>query len=304
MSQRKTFFLLALLTAFAAFLSLGKISPVRAEDEMDEEIKSTISSDPVNRGGRPKPSKSKSEPAASTGGDDEGGEWQTMHSETHRGARSSGGWMAPSSINVDLEKKQIFTPKISFGSNSDQPTPQSMSVLKQVASVLAKRTDLSVRIEGHTDSIGYDQPNLELSQKRADRVRDILAQDGVATAQLQSVGMGDRYPIASSSTSEGQEKNRRVEFHITEMAAAAPVPAAPSPAPAPVAPAPPPTPAPVAPPPMMAAPSPFATPPVQAPMMMNPAPAPAPMSPPMAAPAPAPAPAPKPVAPAPAPQGP
>ncbi len=302
--QKPTYILSAVMAlGLALTVWTQPFSVARADDEMDEELRSTISSDPVNRGRRSSSSGSSStpsapsEPAASppstgsvqmTNGDEEG-EWRTMGSESGRRIYSGGD---SSSIKVDVEKKRIFTPRITFGSNSSSPTPQSQTVIKQLASTLAKRQDITVRVEGHTDTIGYDQPNLELSQKRADKVRDLLVASGVAAHRVQSVGMGDRYPLASSTTSQGQEKNRRVEVHIAEVASAplaaapAPVAPAPAPAPAPVAPAPAPMPAP--------APAPVA--PAPAPAPVAPAPAPAPQSPP--------APAPQPVAPAPAPLAP
>lgn len=327
---RKTPLILSLAAlTIAAVMELSLLPIARADDEMDEELRSTIPSDPVNRGRRSSSSGSApassapSEPASSsssssggsvqmTNGDEEG-EWRTMGSESGRRVYSGGG---SSSIKVDVEKKRIFTPRITFGSNSSSPTPQSQTVIKQLASTLGKRQDITVRVEGHTDTIGYDQPNLELSQKRADKVRDLLVASGVAAHRVQSVGMGDRYPLASSTTSQGQEKNRRVEVHIAEVAsaplAAAPAPApapaapAPAPAPAPVAPAPAPAPAPVAPAPAPAPVAPAPTPaPAPAPSRFAaPAPAPAPVAPPAPAPQPAPAPAPQPVAPAPAPLAP
>lgn len=269
-------------------------------DEIDEEIQSTIGTDPEYRGRRaPKASPapaSEPTPAPSNrttnGGESEEGEWQTMHSENGRPYRGSsggggggGGSSGWSAIKVDTAAKRIYTPKISFGSNSANPTPQSQAVLRQLASTLSKKSDLSVRIEGHTDTIGYDQANLELSQKRADKVKDILTQNGVDASRLQAVGMGDRHPIASSVTADGQEKNRRVEFHLMDGAApaatptmpaapvmrpAAPPPPPPTPAPAPAAP-PPPPPAPVA-----AAPAAPPPPPPPAPAAAAPAPAPAP----------------------------
>lgn len=279
------------VSVLAGFLAAYQTSPLPTAqaDEIDEELQSTIGSDPEYRGRRaPKAAPEPSEPAptpvnrTTNGGASEEGEWETMGSEANRPRRSSSGWTGSTagsgSVRVASDKKRIETPKISFGSNSSSPTPQSMSVLKQLANLMERRPELMVRIEGHTDTIGYDQPNLELSQKRADKVRDLLTENGVAAGRLQSVGMGDRYPVASSATSEGQEKNRRVEFHLMEGTA----PSAPPPPPPPP---PPPTPAPPPPPP--------------------PPPAPAPAPPPPAAPAPAPAPAPAwtpPAPPAPAPR--
>lgn len=183
------------------------------------------------------------------GDDDEGDEWKTMHSErgyrrhsSHRASKSSAG---SSSIKWDEQKQKITTPKISFGSNGIDPTSQSQSVIKQLANFLEKKPELVIRVEGHSDSVGSDQSNLDISQKRADRVKELLVAAGVGAERVEAVGMGDKYPIASDTTPSGQEKNRRVEFAVMGSIAPATVPTEPV---APVAPVMPmPVPAPVAP---------------------------------------------------------
>ena len=70
-----------------------------------------------------------------------------------------------------------------------------------------------MRIEGHTDNVGGDEYNQQLSQKRADAVKDYLVnQAGVSGAQVTSVGMGKGGPVADNGTPEGRAQNRRVEF--------------------------------------------------------------------------------------------
>lgn len=270
-TMSRALFLVLFLLFSLAFFPKNHSPLYAAEDEDDEEVKSTIPSDPEYRGRRrsapsaPPPAAAPSAPAPSSGTEED--EWRTMRSERRRA-------YVPA-VKVDDEKKRIFTGKIGFKSNSDSPTAESSRILKQLAAELNKRPELAVRIEGHSDSVGSDQANLEVSQRRADRVKEILVQNGVAAERLEAVGMGDKNLIASSVTPAGQEKNRRVEFHIA--GAASPPPAA-EPPPPPAAPEPPLIP--VAPPP--------AAPPAP--------PAPAPVSPPMAAPPPPPPP-PPPVAP-------
>ena len=70
-------------------------------------------------------------------------------------------------------------------------------------------------IEGHTDSVGSETYNLDLSQRRADAVRDFLLQNGVNAAQLTTHGYGKASPVASNSTAEGRQRNRRVEVIIS-----------------------------------------------------------------------------------------
>jgi outer membrane protein OmpA-like peptidoglycan-associated protein len=76
--------------------------------------------------------------------------------------------------------------------------------------------DNNVRIEGHTDSSGSNQLNLRLSQQRADAVKALLIKNGIKSNQIESIGMGEDFPIAENSSSAGKAKNRRVEIIILQ----------------------------------------------------------------------------------------
>jgi outer membrane protein OmpA-like peptidoglycan-associated protein len=93
--------------------------------------------------------------------------------------------------------------------------------LDAIADYLKAHPELSVRVEGHTDSTGPEELNLSLSQQRADMVREYLIQRGVAGSRLTAKGYGSSRPVADNSTPEGQRENRRVEF-VTEPAGEAP----------------------------------------------------------------------------------
>jgi outer membrane protein OmpA-like peptidoglycan-associated protein len=70
-------------------------------------------------------------------------------------------------------------------------------------------------LEGHTDSIGPQNYNIELSKKRANAVKDwLVAQGYAASGDIQTFGYGAQYPVASNATEEGRQKNRRVELKI------------------------------------------------------------------------------------------
>ena len=73
-----------------------------------------------------------------------------------------------------------------------------------------------VLIEGHTDSVGSDESNHELSQRRAQSVQLALAQRGVAGDQITAIGKGENFPIASNDDENGRQSNRRVELIFTE----------------------------------------------------------------------------------------
>jgi len=70
-------------------------------------------------------------------------------------------------------------------------------------------------VEGHTDSVGTDDYNLKLSQRRADAVRDYLTANSISAANVQSIGLGKADPVASNDTPAGRQQNRRVEMVVS-----------------------------------------------------------------------------------------
>jgi outer membrane protein OmpA-like peptidoglycan-associated protein len=71
-------------------------------------------------------------------------------------------------------------------------------------------------IEGHTDSTGSEQYNQRLSENRAKAVRDALMMKGLNSARIQTVGYGEQYPATGNETTEGRQRNRRVEVVISD----------------------------------------------------------------------------------------
>lgn len=104
--------------------------------------------------------------------------------------------------------------KVLFASGRSVIRSASYGLLNEVADVLRNSKDMSIRIEGHTDSIGNDRSNERLSQKRADAVRKYLIGQGINPARLTPVGFGESRPLESNSNPQGRDANRRVEFHI------------------------------------------------------------------------------------------
>ena len=121
----------------------------------------------------------------------------------------------------DLYKRIVVTKtrielkqKIFFKTGKARILSKSYELLNEVADVLIKNPELSVRIEGHTDSKGSARYNKRLSQARADSVRDYMIEAGADASKLLGVGYGEEAPIDSNDTAEGRARNRRVEFHI------------------------------------------------------------------------------------------
>jgi len=95
---------------------------------------------------------------------------------------------------------------------------ESFEVLKEVAQALRDNVRIrKLRIEGHTDSVGVDAANINLSQMRANAVMAELVKNGVEPSRMEAVGYGRSRPVASNTTASGRAQNRRTEFNITEQ---------------------------------------------------------------------------------------
>jgi outer membrane protein OmpA-like peptidoglycan-associated protein len=102
---------------------------------------------------------------------------------------------------------------INFKTGSSDLLVESHATLDKVAEIAKKYTNLKLRVEGHTDSTGGTDFNQQLSQERADAVRDYLVKTaGVPADQVVAVGFGQTKPVASNATAQGRAQNRRVEF--------------------------------------------------------------------------------------------
>jgi OmpA-OmpF porin, OOP family len=118
---------------------------------------------------------------------------------------------------VEIQRGRIeIKDKVYFDSDRASILPRSDKLLDQVARLIIEHPELEkIWIEGHTDERGSMEYNRELSQKRAEAVRDYLISRGVAGNRLMAKGFGREYPVASNDTVEGRAANRRVEFLTT-----------------------------------------------------------------------------------------
>lgn len=87
--------------------------------------------------------------------------------------------------------------------------------LDRLAQFLQQHPDRDVLIEGHTDSVGSDDANFSLSQRRAESVKAYLLRQGVASRRLDAFGKGENSPVAGNESASGRQLNRRVEVIIS-----------------------------------------------------------------------------------------
>jgi outer membrane protein OmpA-like peptidoglycan-associated protein len=101
-----------------------------------------------------------------------------------------------------------------FATGKADISPDANKSVAKLAEFLKKYPTRNVLIEGHTDSVGSDEYNLALSQRRADSVKDRLVAEAVDAARIITVGYGEKYPVESNDTKAGKAQNRRVELII------------------------------------------------------------------------------------------
>ncbi len=118
---------------------------------------------------------------------------------------------------IKLEKgKKVVLKGVNFESNKATLTANSASILEKAYNALVANPDVQIEISGHTDSQGSDEYNQALSLRRAQAVKNWLAQRGIAGNRMMTVGKGEMEPIANNNTKEGRAENRRIEFYVQQ----------------------------------------------------------------------------------------
>ncbi|MGM0464350.1 MAG: OmpA family protein, partial [Bacteroidota bacterium] len=111
-----------------------------------------------------------------------------------------------------LQDGKIVSNGIRFDVGKATLRPESMGVLNEIYTMLEEHPDVSVSVEGHTDSDGDNELNQKLSEDRAETVMKQLVSMGISAGRLTSKGFGESKPVNTNATPEGKAENRRVEF--------------------------------------------------------------------------------------------
>ena len=138
---------------------------------------------------------------------------------------SSASFLQPYELHIELQPvpdstvaaptgQPITLKNVFFNTGSAELLPASTTELNALAALLQENTALKIQINGHTDNAGDDNSNLNLSERRAQAVRNYLIGKGITSDRLRSRGFGETKPIAPNDTPEGRGQNRRTEFEV------------------------------------------------------------------------------------------
>jgi outer membrane protein OmpA-like peptidoglycan-associated protein len=103
---------------------------------------------------------------------------------------------------------------IYFEYNSNELPPNAYETLNNIVKFTSQRPDLKITVEGYTDSYGGKVYNKQLSQYRADMVKNYLIGNGIAPTKIDARGRGSANPIDKNTSAEGRKQNRRVEIKV------------------------------------------------------------------------------------------
>jgi outer membrane protein OmpA-like peptidoglycan-associated protein len=123
-------------------------------------------------------------------------------------------------LNIILETREtargliVNLSDVLFDFNSANLKPGAREKLAKIAGILLTYPGLELSLEGHTDSIGSDEYNQRLSERRAQSVRSYLTQSGIKPEIVRAMGFGESQPVVSNDTSAGRQQNRRVELVV------------------------------------------------------------------------------------------
>jgi OOP family OmpA-OmpF porin len=112
--------------------------------------------------------------------------------------------------------RRIVLRGVNFEFDSSALSPQAQLILQAAVEALGEGGDVRVEVAGHTDSVGTEEYNQGLSERRARSVADYLSNHGVDRFRLTVAGYGETRPVASNDTADGRAQNRRVELNVLE----------------------------------------------------------------------------------------
>jgi len=133
-------------------------------------------------------------------------------------------------LNIILETREtargliVNVSDVLFDTGKHTLKPGAREKLATVAGILLAYPDLSLEVDGHTDSVGEEHYNQELSERRAESVRGYLVQHGIPPSAIGAFGYGESQPVASNNIAAGRQQNRPVELVVSGESIGRPTP--------------------------------------------------------------------------------
>jgi len=118
---------------------------------------------------------------------------------------------------IKYDPPTVYTlDNVYFSTNKATLREASYIELNELVEYMERRKHIRVEIAGHTDNVGSKKANLELSRRRASRVKEYLVGQGIDAGRIEARGYGEDHPVAGNNTEAGRQKNRRTEVRIIE----------------------------------------------------------------------------------------
>jgi outer membrane protein OmpA-like peptidoglycan-associated protein len=119
----------------------------------------------------------------------------------------------------DLPKEVVWNPNqpiegIFFEFGKDKIQKKSFKTLDAAVKVLKDFPSLRIEVSGHTDDVGSEEANIDLSRRRAESVKNYMVEKGVEASRVETVGFGRSKPIDTGKSTKARAKNRRIEFRV------------------------------------------------------------------------------------------
>jgi outer membrane protein OmpA-like peptidoglycan-associated protein len=134
--------------------------------------------------------------------------------ETMNGFQDADG--CPDELPKEVAKFAGVIKGIQFDFGKATIRKESNKVLDDAIKVLTQYNDLRIMISGHTDNVGEAAKNIELSQARANSVKEYMVGKGIDTSRVETRGAGPNEPVADNATDKGRQENRRIEFKLLQ----------------------------------------------------------------------------------------
>lgn len=120
-------------------------------------------------------------------------------------------------VIIKYEPSKLITlDNVYFDTDKATIKPESYKQLNELADLLKEKKSMEIEIAGHTDNVGNEKYNQDLSKRRAESIKSYLVKKGANAQHIRAAGYGDQQPIASNATADGRAKNRRIEVRITK----------------------------------------------------------------------------------------